>query len=126
MATATAGIPGLSQVNPILPVAAEADLRSCDYQLTDRPAARPFLTAARLALVQAGLVSAAQANDDVLADVSDDPDGGDNYIVSLDFQGTQTSPPPGAPPGDSFYGLAVYSVVETASADPVAVGPAPW
>lgn len=73
--------------------------RSCDYKLSDRPAAQRFITLAEQALVTHGTATSAELSaDSTLVMVSDDPFHSHGLIVTFDIA-TPAAPGPAAPQG---------------------------
>lgn len=124
--TALANNSAVTSLHPVYPVASEADLKSCNLQLSDQPDDQAFLTTAESTLTAAHLLTASEAPTFIAANLSDDPESTGDLILTLDYQGPPTTPPIGAPAGDTFYSTLTYSVIESSNATSIAYGPSPF
>jgi hypothetical protein len=106
---------------PVYPQAKQADLRSCEMTVADRPAARPIIDSAMAGLVRSGYFSSlsklgAQVQ---AALISDDPANSGSVIVTILVEGPVYQPvaPPGAKMGSHppLHSLVSYTALEVAS-----------
>lgn len=104
----------------VLSRAGAAALSSCNYTLADRPAAQPYLKAAREALFSAGLVSALQLSESPTYSLSDDPLDARFIVVTMDVQGSPVKGGPG--PTNRFQTLRFAVILERTTQHVVTLG----
>ena len=112
----------------VYPRAAEPDLLSCDYQLSDRPATGPYVTAAETELTAHGMISATQLQSDPAFFISDDPLDATCIVLTVRVLGPALeSPRPGTPSGVTILSTQSYAAIERKqSAAVIAYGSTPW
>jgi hypothetical protein len=117
---------GLSASGPVSALANEQDLQSCNYMLTDRPAAQPYVNSAEAALVAQGYKTNNPSDGPIGIYLSDDPLSASDIIVTVDYVGA-VEHLAGVPAGVILHDRQDFAVIENKSTDAVvAVGPAPW
>lgn len=125
-ANSSLALPAVSASALIYPQAKEPQLQSCDYQLSDRPAAQPYLRSAEQELLNLGLVTSAQVQSVPWALLSDDQLDPSAYIVTIAVLGPPMSTA-NTPAGVEVLSSLRFEVIEEATSTTVtAYGQAAW
>jgi hypothetical protein len=119
-----ASMPGVQAASAVFPQSSDPALQSCDNQLSDRPADRALVVAARKAIADAGLIAASRIEaQDTTYLVSDDPLDAGQEIVTIYARGPLVPVAGGA--AQAYQQLPYVAFVARSDDRAAWVGPAP-
>jgi hypothetical protein len=120
--------PAVSVAGPVYPVSRNSALQSCDYQLSDAPAAQPYISAGEAAMEAGGFATASELTSGSLM-LSDNPvDSSSEILTAVLGSGVSSgqSPVPAAGPANTESLTAVVAIIETSDFAVTQVGYGSW